>query len=114
MAAPAGGSIQEVIGSHLLHVRHAVCPASPAPARAALSRGHLHTLTPPPTPQALEAAEEKLDADIERLERLGEDDLERMRRERLDQLKRMHKQKQDWQAQVRGGKAGRRAGGLSE
>lgn len=62
-------------------------------------------LPPPailPSPQALEAAEEKLDAQIDDLERLDEDELERMRRGRLDQLKRVHKQKADWIARVRG------------
>lgn len=50
--------------------------------------------------QALEEQEEKLDADIERLERLEEDDLERMRRNRLAQLKKVHKQKEEWAAKV--------------
>jgi hypothetical protein len=51
---------------------------------------------------ALEAAEEKLDDDIARLERMGEDDLERVRRQRLDQLKKVHSEKQRWAAQGHG------------
>ena len=50
--------------------------------------------------QTLEAAEEKLDGEIEKLERLGEDDMERMRRKRMEDLKRSHQQKQAWILQV--------------
>lgn len=81
----------------------------------------------PPT-QALEAAEEKLDEKIEKMDRLEEDDsecgvksrgrsrrgsatptttttpppVERLRRERVEQLKRSQKQRQQWVAQGHG------------
>lgn len=55
-----------------------------------------------PPPQALEAAEEKLDEKIDKLDKLDEDDVERLRRQRLDQLKRAQKQRQQWSAQGHG------------
>lgn len=59
--------------------------------------------------QTLEAAEEKLDDEIDKLERLDEDELERMRRRRMDELKKVHQQKQAWTQQV----SGRADGGAS-
>jgi hypothetical protein len=69
--------------------RNQSCPSrAPAPHRR-------------PRPQTLEAAEEKLDNEIEQLERMDEDEMERMRRRRLDDLKKVHQQKQAWAQQVR-------------
>lgn len=46
--------------------------------------------------KTLEVAEEKLDAEIDKLERLDEDDLERMRRRRLDNLKKSADERAKW------------------
>ena len=50
--------------------------------------------------QSLEQAEERLDDEIGRLEKLDEDELERMRRIRMDKLKKINEQKQQWAQQV--------------
>lgn len=52
--------------------------------------------------KTLEAAEDKLDSEIDRLERLDEDELERLRRGRLDKLKRVQLEKSKWAAQGHG------------
>ena len=64
------------------------------------ARPHARHTHAPPFPQTLEAAEEKLDNEIEQLERLDEDEMERMRRRRMDELKKVHQQKQQWTLQV--------------
>ena len=50
--------------------------------------------------QSLEQAEEHIDDEIHKLERLDEDELEKMLRVRLDKLKNIHEQKQNWSRQV--------------
>ncbi|RYY36899.1 hypothetical protein EON62_01440 [archaeon] len=52
--------------------------------------------------KALEAAEEKLDEDLHKMEHIEEDDIERLRRQRLEQLKRVQSEKQKWLAQGHG------------
>jgi ribonuclease HIII len=46
----------------------------------------------------LEAAEEKVDEEIARMDRMEEDELEVLRRKRLDQMKKVQKQKAEWKA----------------
>lgn len=48
--------------------------------------------------RSLMHAEERLDDEIERLDRLEDDDLERMRRERMDQLKAAQRARTEWTA----------------
>ena len=51
---------------------------------------------------ALEAEEEKLDAQIDKLDKMDEDELERLRRARIDQMKKLHSQKSEWLSQGHG------------
>lgn len=51
---------------------------------------------------ALEAEEEKLDAQLDKLEKMDEDELERLRRGRIEQMKKLHSQKSEWLAQGNG------------
>lgn len=46
----------------------------------------------------LEAAEEKVDDEIARMDRMEEDELEKLRRKRLEQMKKVAKQKAEWKA----------------
>ncbi len=50
--------------------------------------------------QILKAAEEQLDAEIEKLEQLTEDDLEAIRNRRMQEMKQRQKAMQDWRANV--------------
>ena len=52
--------------------------------------------------EGLEQAEEKLDSELDRLERMDEDEIERLRNERMDQLRRNHRQKEEWIRQGHG------------
>ena len=52
--------------------------------------------------QAAQQAEQQVDAEIERLERLDEDDLEMMRQRRLAQMKKHAEQKKEWLTQGHG------------
>jgi len=46
--------------------------------------------------KALEAKEEALDAEINRLDNMNEDDIEELRRKRLEQMKSASKERQSW------------------
>ena len=46
--------------------------------------------------QILKAAEEQLDAEIERLDRLTEDDLDTIRNKRIQEMKMRQQQMQEW------------------
>jgi hypothetical protein len=50
----------------------------------------------------LEAEEEKLDAELNKLERMDEDELERLRRARMDQMKKLATQRNEWMANGHG------------
>ena len=52
--------------------------------------------------EQLEAAEEQLDEEIDRLDKMGEDELEVVRRKRLESMKAAAKQKEKWRAQGHG------------
>jgi hypothetical protein len=51
---------------------------------------------------ALEEAEEQLDSEIEKLDRMDEDELETLRRKRLEEMKHITKQKEVWRRQGHG------------
>ena len=51
--------------------------------------------------QILKAAEEQLDAEIEKLDQLTEDDLEDIRRKRIQEMKERQQQSQQWKINVR-------------
>lgn len=48
----------------------------------------------------LKAAEEQIDAEIDKLDNLTEDDLEEIRRKRIQEMKDRQKQSQQWKANV--------------
>lgn len=48
----------------------------------------------------LKAAEEQLDAELERLDRLTEDDLEDIRKKRIQEMKKRQEEKLQWKANV--------------
>ena len=50
--------------------------------------------------QILKAAEEQLDAEIEKLDKLTEDDLEDIRRKRIQEMKQRQQQSLTWKANV--------------
>ena len=50
--------------------------------------------------QILKAAEEQLDAEIDKLERLTENDFEDIRRKRLEEMKQRQLQAQQWKLNV--------------
>lgn len=50
--------------------------------------------------QILKAAEEQLDAEIERLDNLTEDDLEQIRNKRIQEMKARQQQMQQWKINV--------------
>lgn len=52
--------------------------------------------------QSLQVAEEKLDSELERLDKMDEDDLENIRRKRIEQMKQAQKMKQKWAVQGHG------------
>jgi hypothetical protein len=52
--------------------------------------------------RSLEAAEEKLDAEIDKLEKMDDDDMDRLRRDRMAKLKKVAGEQQKWLAQGHG------------
>ncbi|UJR22959.1 hypothetical protein I4U23_025986 [Adineta vaga] len=52
--------------------------------------------------EATQAVEEKVDAELNRLEKLTETDIEKMRAERLNSMKHEHKKRQEWLANGHG------------
>ena len=52
--------------------------------------------------QSLQVAEEKIDNELEKLEKLDEDDLESIRRKRIEEMKQAQKMKQKWAVQGHG------------
>ncbi|CAF0880124.1 unnamed protein product [Adineta steineri] len=52
--------------------------------------------------EAAQIAEEQVDAELNRLEKLTENDIEKMRNQRLESMKQEHKKRQEWMANGHG------------
>jgi len=50
--------------------------------------------------QILKAAEEQLDAELNKLDQLTEDDLENIRKKRIEEMKKKQALQQEWRANV--------------